>query len=141
MGPTGEMIISDRAGRESMPQVPAVNDGPETQARAMPRLTWNGTLVNAADTQTYRLHLFAFPCEKCNGPVIAGSLGVRRDEISRETDIRKIGAACIACGSQPELLLEPSVGHCFRPVEWRWPIKNRTQPAGSVIPSLPPDLP
>jgi hypothetical protein len=107
----------------------------------MPRLAWNGTLEDAGDTQTYHLHLFAFPCEKCNGPVIAGSLGVRRGQISRETDIRKIGAACIACGFQPELLLEPSVDHSFRPVEWRWPIKNRIQPADSMSPAPPSDLP
>ncbi len=35
------------------------------------------------------LHLSAYSCDKCAGPVIAGSIGVRENEISKETDIRK----------------------------------------------------
>jgi len=104
-------------------------------------MTWNGTLVDAADTETYYLHLSAFPCEKCNGPVIAGSLGTRHDHISKETDIRKIGAACIVCGFVPELMIEPAPEHCFRPVEWKWTIKDQTQPADPSSPSLPAELP
>jgi hypothetical protein len=103
-------------------------------------MTWNGTLVDAADTETYYLHLSASPCEKCNGPVIAGSLGTRHDHISKETDIRKIGSACITCGFVPEFTLEPAPEHRFRPVEWKWTIKDKMQPAGSSSP-LPPDLP
>jgi len=124
-----------------MPQVPVVDGGSTIQARATPPMTWNGTLVDAADTETYYLHLSAFPCEKCNGPVIAGSLGTRHDHISKETDIRKIGAACIACGFAPELMIEPAPEHCFRPVEWKWTIKDQTQPAHPSSPSLPVDLP
>jgi hypothetical protein len=90
-------------------------------------MTWNGTLVDASNTVTHYLHLSAFPCEKCNGPVIAGSLGTRRDDISQETDIRKIGAACIACGFSPEKMVEPAVDHRFRPVEWKWAIKPHLQ--------------
>ena len=33
------------------------------------------------------LHLSAYPCDGCAGPVIAGSLAVRENEISKETDI------------------------------------------------------
>jgi len=128
-------------GRGSVPQVAAANNGSAVQARARPPMTWNGTLVDAADTETYYLHLSAFPCEKCNGPVIAGSLGTRHDHISKETDIRKIGAACIACGFAPELMIEPAPEHCFRPVEWKWTIKDQTQPAHPSSPSLPVDLP
>jgi hypothetical protein len=104
-------------------------------------MTWNGTLVDAADTETYYLHLSAFLCEKCNGPVIAGSLGTRHDHISKETDIRSIGAACIVCGFRPLMTMEPSVEHRFRPVEWKWTIKDQTQPAGSGSPSIRADLP
>jgi hypothetical protein len=100
-------------------------------------MTWDGTLVDAADTETYHLHLAAFPCEKCNGPVIAGTLGTRHGHISKETDIRSIGAACIACGFRPALMIEPSPNHRFRPVEWKWAIQEQTQPADSSIPSLP----
>lgn len=103
-------------------------------------MTWTGTLAGAADTQTQYLHLTAFPCEKCNGPVIVGSLGKRRDGISRETDIRKIGAACITCGFRPVILIEPSVDHRFRPVEWKWMIKDQIQPAAPGAIPLQMDL-
>jgi hypothetical protein len=93
-----------------------------------PPMTWNGTLVGGADTVTQQLHLTASPCEKCNGPVISGSLGTRRDDISQETDIRPVGAACIACGFRPEFVVEPSVDHRFRSVAWRWEIKRVAQP-------------
>ena len=33
------------------------------------------------------LRLSVYPCEKCEGPVISGSLAVRENEISKETDI------------------------------------------------------
>ena len=35
------------------------------------------------------LHLSAYSCDKCTGPVVAGSLAVRENEISKETDIRQ----------------------------------------------------
>jgi hypothetical protein len=70
-----------------MSQIPVVSDSPVVQARAMPLMTWNGTPVSAADTQTHFLHLSAFRCEKCSGPVIVGLMGTRRDDISKETDI------------------------------------------------------
>jgi hypothetical protein len=41
------------------------------------------------------LHLSAYSCDKCAGPVIAGSIGVRENEISKETDIRGVGAICL----------------------------------------------
>ena len=44
------------------------------------------------------LHLSAYPCDACAGPVIAGSLAVRENEISKETDIRPVGAICLSCG-------------------------------------------
>lgn len=122
-----------------MPQVLPTDDGSTVQAGAMPPMTWNGTLAGAAGAETHYLHLSAFPCEKCNGPVIAGSLGTRHDDISKETDIRKIGAACLACGFRPIITVEPSPDHRFRPVEWKWMIKDQTQPAG-LIPLVPADL-
>lgn len=103
-------------------QAPMASGRPVILARAVPPMTWNGTLAGVAETKTHYLHLSAFPCEKCSGPVILGSLGTRLGDISQETDIRKIGAACIACGFRPETMLEPSVGHRFRPVEWKWAI-------------------
>jgi hypothetical protein len=112
-----------------MSQTPVVTDGLVVQSRAMPPMTWSGSLVGPRETATHYLHISAFPCEKCNGPVIAGWLGTRHDDICQETDIRKVGAACIACGFMPETIVEPSVGHRFRPVEWKWAIKEHAQPA------------
>jgi hypothetical protein len=113
-----------------MSHIPVVSQSPVVQARAMSPMTWNGTLAEATGSETHFLHLSAFPCEKCNGPVIAGWLGTRSDDISRETDIRKVGAACIACGFRPEIVAELSVNHRFRPVEWKWSIREQTQPEG-----------
>ena len=111
-----------------MSQVPVVTDVPVAHARAMPPMTWNGTLVAAAETATHYLHLSAFVCAQCNGPVIAGFMGTRHDGISKETDIRNVGAACLACGFRPEIPLEPSVERCFRPIEWNRTVQNRAQP-------------
>ena len=44
------------------------------------------------------LHLSVFLCDVCAGPVVAGSLAVRENEISRETDIRPVGTICLSCG-------------------------------------------
>ncbi len=64
------------------------------------------------------LHLSAFSCDKCSGPVIAGSLAVRESEISKETDIRQVGAICLTCGHR-----QSQDGHAARvrhllPIEW-----------------------
>ena len=123
-----------------MPQTPVVSDGLVGQDRAMPPMTWSGSLVGSRQTATHYLHLSAFPCEKCNGPVIAGWLGTRNDDISQETDIRKVGAACIACGFMPAIVAGGSVNHRFRPVEWKWAIKEPAQPEGSRADSLTAEL-
>lgn len=111
-----------------MSQVPVVTDVPVAHARAKPPMTWNGTLAAAAETATHYLHLSAYVCAQCNGPVIAGFMGTRHDDISKETDIRNVGAACLACGFRPEIPLEPSVEHGFRPIEWNRTAQNRAQP-------------
>ena len=41
------------------------------------------------------LHLSAYVCDECAGPVIAGSTAVRENEISKETDLREGGAICL----------------------------------------------
>ncbi len=35
------------------------------------------------------LHLSVYSCDKCSGPVVAGSLAVRENEISKETDLKQ----------------------------------------------------
>lgn len=111
-----------------MSQVPELNDDPVVNNRTMPPMTWKGALVGPLETATHYLHLTAFPCQKCNGPVIAGSLGTRHDNITQETDLRVVGAICIACGERPETLLPSSLDRGFRPVEWLWAIEPIIQP-------------
>jgi hypothetical protein len=64
------------------------------------------------------LHLSAFSCDKCNGPVVAGSLAVRENEIERETDIRQVGTICLACGHRQDKATDPALTRHFSPVEW-----------------------
>jgi hypothetical protein len=64
------------------------------------------------------LHLAAYPCDACAGPVVAGYLGVRENEISKETNIRHVGAICISCGSRQPAVTEPSRAHHLMPIEW-----------------------
>lgn len=123
-----------------MSQTPLSSDAPVVGARAMPPMTWSGTMVGALETVTHYLHLSAFPCEKCNGPVIAGSLGTRHDVITQETDIRPIGAICLSCGFRPEIVLEPSKDHRFRPVEWNLTIRDLAGPALSADDALTAEL-
>lgn len=123
-----------------MSQIPVVFDHPVADARAMPPMTWSGSMVGPRETATHYLHISAFPCEKCNGPVIAGWLGTRHDDISQETNIRKVGAACISCGFMSEAIAEPSVDHRFRPVEWKWAIQAHAEPEDSSADGLAAEL-
>jgi hypothetical protein len=64
------------------------------------------------------LHLSAYSCDKCTGPVIAGLLAVRENEISKETDIRQVGAMCLSCGHRPISGAGSAGVRHFSPVEW-----------------------
>lgn len=64
------------------------------------------------------LHLLAYPCDMCAGPVVAGSLGVRENQISKETDIRHVGAICLTCGHRQSAATEPARARHLLPVEW-----------------------
>jgi hypothetical protein len=64
------------------------------------------------------LHLTAYSCDKCAGPVIAGSIGVRENEISKETDIRQVGAICLSCGHRQSQANTPRATRCFPPMQW-----------------------
>jgi len=69
------------------------------------------------------LHLSAYQCDKCEGPVISGSIAVRENEISKETGIRQIRAMCLACGHKQAKASEASVTQQCPPVEWQ-PIRT-----------------
>ena len=98
-----------------------LNDDAVVNNRMMPAMTWNGALVGPLETATHYLHLTAFPCQKCNGPVIAGSLGTRHDNITQETDIRLVGAICIACGAGRKRFSRPLSIKVFARLNGRGP--------------------
>jgi len=64
------------------------------------------------------LHLSAYPCDACAGPVIAGSLAVRENVISKETDIRQVGAICLSCGHRQAAATAPTRARHALPIEW-----------------------
>ena len=69
-------------------------------------------------TRKQYLHITAYPCDKCAGPVVAGALGVRETVIERETEIMLLGGVCLACGNRQESLPNASTTRGFFPVEW-----------------------
>jgi hypothetical protein len=68
--------------------------------------------------QTHYLHLAAFTCDACNGPVISGSFATRETEIQRESDIREIGSVCLSCRKQYSSLPASRPVRHMAPVEW-----------------------
>ncbi len=64
------------------------------------------------------LHLSAYPCDTCAGPVVAGSTAVRENEISKETDIRQVGAICLSCGHRQSAATEPARARHLPPMPW-----------------------
>ena len=64
------------------------------------------------------LHVRAYRCNKCEGPVISGSTGVRENEISKETDIRNVGAICLSCGHRQSEATGAGETRDFPPVQW-----------------------
>lgn len=64
------------------------------------------------------LHLSAYRCDMCKGPVIAGWLGVRENVISKETNIRPVGAICLSCGHRQDSAAEPGRVRHLMPMEW-----------------------
>ncbi len=64
------------------------------------------------------LHISAYPCDQCAGPVIACSFSVRENEITKPTEIRKVGAMCLACGHKQDQPTEPARARHLSPVEW-----------------------
>ena len=74
------------------------------------------------------LHLSAYSCDKCGGPVVTGSTAVRENEISKETEIRQVGAICLTCGHRQSKATEPGLTHSFPPTPW--------EPKTTVVASL-----
>jgi hypothetical protein len=64
------------------------------------------------------LHLSAYPCERCEGPVVAASLAVRENEISNESGIRELGGFCLSCSHKQNAAGPTSFTRQFPAVEW-----------------------
>ena len=54
----------------------------------------------------------------CAAPVLAGLLAVRENEISKETDIRQVGAICLSCGHRQNKATEPPPARHLAPIVW-----------------------
>ena len=65
------------------------------------------------------LHVIAYPCDKCRGPVVAGSLAIRETVIAKETDVMRLGGICLACGHRQDLPTSPNIAQQFPPVQWK----------------------
>lgn len=65
------------------------------------------------------LHLSAYFCNSCGGPVVFGWLAVRENEISKESDIRQLGAVCLSCGQRHSRMTRPDSAVEFPPVAWK----------------------
>lgn len=50
---------------------------------------------------------------------MAGSLAVRENEISKETDIKQVGAICLSCGHRQSKMTGLGMPQQFPPVEWK----------------------
>jgi hypothetical protein len=64
------------------------------------------------------LYLSAYRCDHCDGPVVRGSIAVRENEISKETDIREIGAICLSCFHRQNRTTEHALIRYCSPIEW-----------------------
>ena len=69
-------------------------------------------------TRKQYLHLTAYHCDQCRGPVVAGSLGTRETAIARETEVSRLGGICLACGNRQDHLPDAGPTRGFMPVEW-----------------------
>jgi len=64
------------------------------------------------------LHLSAYTSDVCAGPVVAGSVAVRENEISKETGTTSAGAICLSCGHRQDRPTAPGRVRYFFPIEW-----------------------
>lgn len=64
------------------------------------------------------LHLCAYRRERCRGPVVEVSLAIRESEITKEIDVRHVGAVGLCCGNKQDTRTTP-IRHFF-PAESGW---------------------
>ncbi len=120
-----------------MSPISSVDEAPRISPRSLQPRTWAG-FAQGAERATHYLHLSAFPCDQCKGPVIRGWIGTREDDIARETGINEVGAVCLSCGCRPESPSAPLEACQFRPVQWEWTIEKKPkaiEPGGDSLPA------
>jgi hypothetical protein len=134
--------VSPPTEEVAMPEISSIRKAPVVSPRSSQPRTWAGTLVEPAERATHYLHLVAFPCEKCKGPVVLGWTGKREDDIARETEIKEAGAMCLSCGSRPATTtrIDPLEVHHFRPVDWEWTNDKKSDDMECDGGSLPAEL-
>jgi hypothetical protein len=49
---------------------------------------------------------------------VAGVVAVRKNEISKEIDVRDVGAICLSCGYRQSKATEPGFTRSFAPTQW-----------------------
>jgi DNA-directed RNA polymerase subunit RPC12/RpoP len=64
------------------------------------------------------LHLSVYRCAQCQGPVVTGSLAVRENEISKETEKQNIGSICLSCGHRQSAATGPARIRHLLPIDW-----------------------
>ena len=92
-----------------------------------------GFLMSGAPVRKQYLHLSVYSCDQSDGPVVTGSLAVRENEISKETDIRALAEMCLSCGHTQHHASIASYTRHFLPVEWQ-PVKAPSP--GDVAPRV-----
>ena len=76
--------------------------------------------------RAHYLHLAAFDCIACNGPVISGSVTTRETAIQRETGIKQVGAICLTCGKRYNSLPTSRAVRHIAPFEWNF-VSNKEE--------------
>ena len=64
------------------------------------------------------LHLSVYRCDKCQGPIVTGSVAARENEISKEIEKQEIGAICLSCGCRQSAAPKAALVRHFPPMEW-----------------------
>jgi len=82
--------------------------------------------VHVTLMRRHYLHVRAYPCDECKGPVISASMAVRETEISKETEARQLGAICLSCGHKQAPATGAANIRDFPPVQWDAEASERT---------------
>jgi hypothetical protein len=77
-----------------------------------------GNLEEEPIMKTKYLHISAYPCDRCEGPVITAAFGIRESEITREGELTQVGAVCLSCGNKQSVMGQGNIARQFAPVEW-----------------------